>query len=353
MGVFYFCPMIDYFIVGSGLAGIAFAETALHHGKSIRVFDNSSQQSSSVAAGLYNPVILKRFSGLQQAQQQLDVMQQFYTRLEPKIGVKVNYPMPILRKFFSVEEQNNWFAASDKPSMSAFLSTELIHKQYPGIDAPFGFGQVLQTGYVDTTELIQSYRSYLSNQGFSDDSGMDYSQLEIANDVVSYKGTVAKHLIFAEGFGIKANPFFNHLPLNGTKGELMIVRALELQLDVVIKGNVFVLPIGNDLFKIGATYNWEDKTNIPTTQGKSELIEKANEILNCNYEIVSHLAGIRPTVKDRKPLLGTHPKYKKLHVFNGLGTRGVMLAPLMAQMLFESIEEGKAIERDINIARFD
>ncbi|MFT3793340.1 NAD(P)/FAD-dependent oxidoreductase [Flavobacterium sp.] len=344
--------MIDYLIVGSGLAGIAFSETALQHGKSIRVFDNHSQQSSSVAAGLYNPVILKRFSGLQQAQQQLYAMQRFYEILEPKIGVVVNHRMPILRKFFSVEEQNNWFTASDKPNLSAFLSTELIHQQYPGIESPFGFGEVLQTGYVDTARLVQSYREYLSSHNWFDGSGFDYSQLEITADFVRYKDIEARQIVFAEGFGIKHNPYFNYLPLNGTKGELMIVRAPELKLDAIVKGNVFVLPIGNDLFKIGATYNWEDKTNEPTAEGRKELVEKANEILHCDYEIVSHLAGIRPTVKDRKPLLGTHPQYQNLHVFNGLGTRGVMLAPLMAQILFESIEEGKTIDRELRIERF-
>lgn len=352
MGVFYFCTMLDYLIIGSGLAGIAFAETALNNDKSVLVLDNDSQNSSSVAAGLYNPVILKRFSKLQDAAEQLQALRVFYHRIEPKIQQKVYFPKPVLRKFFSVEEQNNWFTASDKPGLSDFLSTELIHTQYPGIDAPFGFGEVLQTGYVDTSKFIQAYRSFLAQNGHFHPSDFAYDQLKIQDGFVSYGGIQARHIIFAEGFGIRANPYFNNLPLAGTKGELLIVRAPGLQIDVIVKGNVFVLPLGNDLFKIGATYNWEDKTNISTESGKKELIEKADEILNCGYEIVSHLAGIRPTVKDRKPLLGTHSQYKNLHVFNGLGTRGVMLAPYMAQILFDSIELKKEIPRELNITRF-
>lgn len=353
MGVFYFCTMIDYLIIGSGLAGIAFAETALDHGKSIFVFDNQSQNSSRVAGGLYNPVILKRFSGLQHAQLQLDLLQQFYNALERKLSVKVNHHTPIYRKFFSVEEQNNWFAASDKPTLSPFLSTRLISKSFDGIDSPFGYGEVLQSGYVDTAVLLESYRQYLTQNQWMSSERFDYSTLKIETDCIRYGEIAAKHIIFAEGFGIHANPFFNHLPLAGTKGEMLLIKARDLQLDVVIKGNVFVLPLGNGLFKIGATYNWDDKTNLPSEDGKKELIEKTNEILKGNYEIIDQLAGIRPTVKDRKPLLGTHRQYQNVHVLNGLGTRGVMLAPYSAHKLFDSIESAIPIERELNISRFE
>lgn len=57
------------------------------------------------------------------------------------------------------------------------------------------------------------------------------------------------------------NPFFNKLPLDGTKGELLLVKAPNLNLDVM-KIFSFCFIIGNDLYKVGATYNWEDKTNM-------------------------------------------------------------------------------------------
>ena len=62
--------------------------------------------------------------------------------------------------------------------------------------------------------------------------------------------------------------------------------------------------------------------------------------------------GVRPTVKDRRPLIGTHPTYKNLHILNGLGTRGVMLAPAMALDLFDCIEKGKSLDKSIDIKRF-
>lgn len=353
VGVFYFCNMVDYIIVGAGLAGIAFAETSLQNGKSVLVFDNHSQNSSRVAAGLYNPVILKRFSKLQHAQEQIDMLHEFYGKLEQKLGLVFNFKLPVLRKFFSAEEQNNWFLASDQPGLSSFLSAKLISKTYSGIASPFGYGEVLQTGFVDTVLLLQEYQKILSQDGLFENDVFDYSAIAFEQDIIQYKNIRARHIVFAEGFGMHANPFFKQLPLDGTKGELFIIKAPGLNLDVIVNTSLFVLPLGNSLFKVGATYNWEDKTSATTPEGKAELIERINEILNCDYEIVEHLAGVRPTVKDRKPLLGTHSQYQNIHILNGLGTRGVMLAPYMARKLFENIEFGKPIEREINIARFD
>ena len=343
--------MLDYLIIGSGLAGIAFAETALHQNKSILVMDNHSQNASLVAGGLYNPVILKRFSEVWQAQEQLLLSDHFYSNISKRLIVQIDYKIPILRKFFSIEEQNNWFAASDKINLAPFLSLDLISKQYEGIDAPYGYGEVLQTGYVNTAILLKNYQNYLlDNQLFLNET-FDYSKLLCYDGFIKYKQIEAKHIIFAEGFGMHSNPFFNHLPLDGTKGELLIIKAPGLQLDVIVNTSVFILPLGDDLFKVGATYNWKDKTNVPTDEGKLELVTRVKEILNCEFEIVKHFAGVRPTVRDRKPLIGTHIIYNRFHILNGLGTRGVMLAPAMAKALFENIELGTPLDPAIDIKR--
>ncbi|WP_338408071.1 FAD-dependent oxidoreductase [uncultured Flavobacterium sp.] len=344
--------MLDYLIIGSGLAGISFSEMALQNGKSILVLDNNSQNSSKIAGGLYNPVILKRFSEVGQAKEHLFIMNEFFAILERKLDVKIDIKTPILRRFYSVEEQNNWFAASDKPNLSAFLSTNLITKKYTGIDSPFGYGEVLQTGYVDTALLLKHYKEYLIKNQFFLEESFDYTLLKEEENGIRYKDIQARHIIFAEGFGMHANPYFKGLPLDGTKGELLIIKAPLLDLDVIVNSSVFILPLGDNLFKIGATYNWEDKTDIPTEEGKTELIEKIKEVIHCDFEIISHLAGVRPTVKDRRPLVGTYSNHNSIHILNGLGTRGVMLGPAMAKALFENIEFKKPLEREIDIRRF-
>jgi glycine/D-amino acid oxidase-like deaminating enzyme len=343
--------MIDYIIVGNGLAGISFSEIALKANKKILVFDNNSQPSSRIAGGLYNPVVLKRFSEVWKAKEQLEFAFPLYHQIEDKLNVVFDYKISILRKLTSIEEQNNWFQAADKPNLAPFLYPKLVNKKYQNIQAPFHYGLVNETGYLNINTLILSYSNYLKSFGAFVEATFDYNAIQFLDNHISYNGIEAKHIIFAEGFGLHANPYFNDLPLDGTKGELLIIKAPNLYLDVVIKSSVFILPIGNDLYKVGATYDWKDKTNIPTERGKQELVEKLKDIISCDFEIVEHFGGVRPTVKDRRPLVGTHPNHPQLHILNGLGTRGVMLGPYLANQLFQYIENDIPLEKEIDIIR--
>ena len=132
-----------------------------------------------------------------------------------------------------------------------------------------------------------------------------------------YENYQASKIVFAEGFGIKRNPYFGALPLVGNKGEYIIIKAPELQLSEAIKTSFFVVPLGEDLYKVGATFNWTDKDWETTKSAQEELIEKLKTLISCDYEIVSQEAGMRPTTGDRRALLGVHPKFKQLAFLMG------------------------------------
>ncbi|ARV10324.1 FAD-dependent oxidoreductase [Winogradskyella sp. PC-19] len=343
---------VDYIIVGCGLAGIAFSEVLKSNSKSFIVYDDASQQSSMVAAGLYNPVILKRFTEVWKAKIQLDIALPSYAKIEKELGVELDYQHPIYRRFSSIEEQNLWFTASDKPSLEPFLSTEIKKNKNQYIDASFGLGEVLHGGRIDTAHLISAYKKDLKSKGLLIEEEFDYKALDISETRLSYKDIEAKHIIFAEGYGVKHNPYFNHIPLNGTKGEVLTIKAPDLKLDTAIKSSVFIISIGNDFYKVGSTYKWKDKTNTPTEAAKQELLTKLKKFITCDFEVVDHQAGIRPTVGDRRPIVGNHPKIDNLYVLNGLGSRGVMIGPYVAQKLFNLIENNIELDNEINIKRF-
>ena len=343
---------VDYIIVGCGLAGVSFSEELRAQGKSFVVFDNQSQQASIVAAGLYNPVILKRFTGVWKAKEQLDMAMVFYENLERLLEVKLDYKLPIYRRFTSVEEQNDWFSASDKPTLENFLSPKVIKNDNLLIDAPFGFGKVLETGRIDTSTLLEHYKLFLKRINSYINETFDHSAVAFQNDVVIYKDITAKFIVFAEGFGMVDNPYFKNLPLNVAKGEVLTIRAPDLKMEFILKSSVFVVPESDGLYSVGATYNWEDKSNAITEIAKTELLDKLKGILSCDYEVVGQVAGIRPTVKDRRPLVGTHPNHKNMAILNGLGTRGVMIGPDVAKQLFQHLEHGVALESEIDIKRF-
>jgi len=344
---------VDFIIVGCGLAGIAFCEELRKDGRSFMVFDDASQQSSKVAGGLYNPVVLKRFSAAWKANTLIEFALPYYYEIENYLQVKLVHETSILRIFNSTEEQNNWFAASDKPDLQKFLDDKIHQNSNPNVNAKYGMGLVLNTGRIDTTVLVNSYFEYLEKKGEFNNDSFEYDALLVENDFVRYKNLQAEHVVFTEGFGLKHNPYFNYLPLIGSKGEYIMVKAPELRLDHILKGSIFIIPIKKDEYLVGATYDNVDKTDLPTEHKKDELMTKLRKMINCEFEVVDHITGIRPTVKDRRPLVGRHPKYNNLFVLNGLGTRGIMASPYIANLLFDHIEHNIGIESEIDVKRYE
>jgi len=343
---------VDYIIVGLGLAGLAFTRELTKNGKTFIVFEDGSQNSSMVAGGMYNPVILKRFTPVWNAISQLEIALPFYSELEKEFNKKYDYKVDIYRIFKSIEEQNNWFIACDKPKLSNYMIPQVINQNHNGIIANFGFGKLTNTGRIDTKTLLYNYKQQLQNKDIIKYESFNYSQLELLDNSISYKGITSKKIIFCEGFGLQNNPFFNYLPMQEAKGELLIIHAPNLNVDFLIKAAVFVLPLGNNIYKVGATFNWKDKTKKPSEVGKQELIEKLESFITVPYKIVEHIAGIRPTVKDRRPLIGTHPKHKNMAILNGLGTRGIMIAPSAAIDLYKYLEENIELDNEVDINRF-
>ena len=343
---------VDYIIVGLGLAGLAFVEELIENNKSFIVFEDDSQTSSLVAGGVYNPVILKRFTPVWNAKQQLEVALPFYKKLEKKFIQKFDEKFTTKKVFKSIEDQNNWFAATDKPNLSNYLDPKLDTKKYEGVLADFAFGNVKETGRIDTKKLVETYRNYLKVENKIRFEKFYHHLLKIISNGVSYKNIEASKIVFCEGFGLKQNPFFNYLPLNEAKGELITIYAPNLNIDFLLKSTLFVLPLGDNYYKVGATFNWKDKTSLPSKEGKEELVTKLKKVINVDYKIINQTAGIRPTVKDRRPLVGKHPKHSQLSVLNGLGTRGVMIAPTVAKNLFNHLENDFKLNIETDITRF-
>lgn len=344
--------MLDYIIVGLGLGGASTAFRLEEMRKNFLVFEDDSVSSSKVAGGVMNPVILKRFTLAWKADEQLQDAKGFYKRLEQHLAAEFFSPVEIYRKFSSVEEQNDWFSAADRPHLAPFLDTNLKTEITPAIPAEFSFGKVLQTARVDTRKFLDSYSGYLEAGGKLKRARFVYEDLSIFEDLVEYRGLKAKKIIFCEGFGVLKNPFFNYLPLVGNKGEYIIIKSPELELNVVVKSSVFISPLGNGLYVVGATYNNKDKTPEPSLEAREELTKKLERIITVPYEVVDQVAGIRPSTADRRPLVGKHPEIENMYCCNGFGSRGVLVAPAASAELLNYIENSQPVSSEYDLSRF-
>lgn len=344
--------MKDYIIVGAGLSGSCLAYRLEETGKSFVVFDDESQEASKVAGGFMNPVILKRFTLAWKADEQLEKAYRFYRNMEEHLRKEFLAPLEVYRRFSSVEEQNNWFAAADKPRLAPFLDTTLVPRVNPNIPGKFSFGKVLKTSRIDPRYLLDSYAAHLQEKGCLEKATFEYEKLEITDSGVAYKDINAKNIIFCEGFGLSKNPFFNYLPLRGNKGEYIIIKSPGLNLEVGVKSSIFIFPAGGDYYAVGATYSNTDKTPGPTKAAREELVEKLRDLIKVEFEVVDQVAGLRPSTIDRRPLVGRHPNYANLYTCNGFGSRGILLAPTISEQLLEFIEKDELLDPEIDISRF-
>lgn len=344
--------MKDVLVVGFGIAGLTVAKQLESRSKSFDILADESQHSSKVAGGVLNPVALKRYNLAWNAERFMPEAIEFYNQFNSASGETYFNSLPVYKLFSSVEDQNNWIVASDQLQLEPFLNPR-IQKLDSAVQANFKAGEVLQSHLLHLKSLIETEKArYVDSLQFISQT-LNYEALKISNKKISYKSKEYKSVIFCEGYGVVNNPFFNWLPIYGNKGEYLIFKAQDLKSnDSILKSKNFIIPLGNDLYKYGATYSRAHLNDSPTQDARLELEAKLSEMLDCDFEVVDQVAGVRPTVRDRKPVVGSHPDYENLFILNGFGSRGVMAAPGLSKKLVDYIFEGKDIDKEINLNRF-
>ena len=339
----------DVLIVGFGLAGWALTEVLKKQGISFVVVDAQKNSSSRVATGIYNSVVLKRFRAVWNADALMEHAIPFYMNPHYRDSF---HPMPIHRILASASEQNNWAVASDKVDLSNYLNPNILNSTNFNVHSPFGVGVVESTGWIDTNRLLKQSQQELEQQHCFVGESFEYSGLDVSGNKLHYKGWRTKHLVFAEGVGVLKNPWFSNLPIIPNKGEWLIVSCKGLGLENMVKSSVFVVPLGDDIYRVGATYALEFKNNLPTQEAKAWLIAQFKKCTALPFEVLKHKAGFRPTVPDRRPIIGSHPEHKNIWCMNGLGSRGVLWAPYLAIGLVEALKDVQKISPSLDLARF-
>jgi glycine oxidase len=346
--------MTDFLIVGNGLAGNVLAHTLKNNQFSFNIIgDSKLSQCSLVAAGIWNPIVFKRMTKSWLADEFINFLIPFYTNIQNQFSKKIITHRPIIKSFFEEQEKQLWLKKS-KNELSQFLDTAIyteVPDTFKNCKLKHEFGIVKNAGNIDLVTFISEsenlFKSNFINQNFN------YSDLKIESDFISYKNVNYKNVIFCEGYLVNTNPYFNWIPLKPAKGETLTIETTELQIEnSILNKNGFIFNMETNTFKVGATYEWEDLTETPTEKGKNELRQKLSHLISCDYQVTKHQAGIRPSSIDRRPIIGTHPKHKNLHIFNGLGTKGVMLAPYFANNFVHFYQQKQALINEVNVARF-
>lgn len=344
----------DYIIVGQGLAGSCLAEALMHEKQTVVVFGSAQKKASSeVAAGLYNPITGKKMVLTWNAQKLFPFLIDYYSRVEKELNTTILYPNKIYRPFSDIHTQNDFWAKSTSES-NEFAEAESNNEAFsPYIHNPFGGISTKMSGYVDVKTFLHAVKGKLLKCDSFRDETLDYNSLAFADTYVEYKDVRAKKIIFAEGYHNRSNPYFNWLPVNGMKGDVITLQIEDYPLTEVVNKHFFIIPLPNGTYRMGSSYIRTFDDDLPTENGLKEILEGANTILKKPFVLINQQAGIRPVVPDHRPIVGVHPEQPLAIVLNGLGTKGVSLAPFASAELVKFLLSGQEIEQSISVNRFN
>ncbi|WP_026951355.1 NAD(P)/FAD-dependent oxidoreductase [Algoriphagus mannitolivorans] len=342
---------IDFLIIGQGLAGTAMAYRLEQEGQKVILFDQAEKnQSSRIAAGLFNPVTGKKMVKSWIAEKLFPELESFYTELERVTHKQFFIRKSIYRPFLSIEEQNEWMGHSSDPVLDLFIEKIFTESQHDEIRDPFGGVLLRHSGWLDIKTYLDSMTDHFGESVKSE--LFEEELLEKDGEYWKYKGLRARGVVFCNGLDALKSHYFSFLPFAPVKGEILEVQQ-GFDPDWIINRGVFRVPLEDGVFRVGSTYTWHDLDLGPTESAKNELLSKLENLVRVPVEdIKSHRHGIRPATKDRKPFLGKHPKEDGVYIFNGFGAKGVSLIPYFSAMMRDFILHQKPLDTEVDIKRY-
>ncbi|MDP5172009.1 MAG: FAD-binding oxidoreductase [Bacteroidia bacterium] len=349
--------MRQVIVLGAGLAGSFLACRLLRQGCHVTLIDDRAPMSASrVAAGLYN-VITGRFGSktwkAETLLAELDAVLKdpFFQGVSQFI-----HPIHIYRPFKDVEEYNQWSGWSAEPAYHQLVKFEERPLFPEVIHNPLGGIRILPCGWVNIGGLIDRLQDiFRSNGGVVLQGSIPYDQINMGQKTLTWKGEPLgfDQMICCEGYRIRQNPWFEKLPVQPNKGEILEIESEGLdQLPFVITKKVYMVPGESGRWIVGSTYEHLFDDPGPTEAGRAQIEEQLRLVLKVPYKVVGHRAGIRPTTPNRRPILGSHPQWPFLYTLSGFGTKGMLAAPYCSRLMTAHILEGAEVPEELRITQF-
>lgn len=342
----------NYIIIGQGIAGTVLAWHLQQQLQSVLIIDKyNTSTSSQVAAGIYLPITGRRIVKSWMSDVFIPFAEKTYRELEQLTGEQFLHTLPVVEIFDSQKTNNEWqlrFGADDIKAV--------VKKFYPKnfsdcIISDYGAVELQQTGYVNMPVFLQAMRNYFIQHQMLLEENFVMGDLKV-EEKIYYENISADRIIFCEGIAAIDNPYFRHLPYQFSKGEMITIRCESLQEDKIINQGIFILPLGKHLFRVGSTYEWNTLDTSTTATALKKLTDQLRKILKVKFTVTNQMASIRPTVKERRPFIGLHPFYANIGIFNGLGTKGIMLAPYLSQHFTRHLTNGEMLMQEVDVKRF-
>lgn len=322
---------IDLLIIGQGLAGSLLAVEALNQGLKILVVDDGQENASMVAAGLVNPLSGLRLLKTQDLDDLLAVAKTVYRHLEQRYQRVFWHERDMLRVMKSAQQRQYAELRLADPAYQNYLHAWAEPDKR--FESPFGILQQTATAYLDTRALLAAIKSELIASGCLVASRFDPAQLQLQAHL-QWQGIHSRCVVFCEGHQARFNPWFKDLPWQVVQGDILTV-ATEPQLpQSIINYGHWLLPTATHHARLGASFNLLLDLK-PNPMARAELLNGIAQVMPALGEVrvIDHQVGIRPATLDKQPLVGAHPQFPQLMIFNGFGAKGSLLIPATAQRM--------------------
>jgi len=327
----------DCVIIGQGLAGTTLAWQLRWLGVRFLVIDRDEAVTTSrIAAGLMTPVTGQRVVPTSRLAEFRPAAFDFYRRVEAEIGEVVFHERGHVRLFADDREVDRFRNRdlSDIPGIVAEIDPALNPEWF---ESPLGGFEMPRAGQLSVAKFLDASRAIFERDGRWLAGDVDpASDIELACDGARIErlNIEARRAIFCQGFAASRNPWLSHLTFDATRGEILTVRVPGLAESRIVNRGVWLAPTGQpELFRAGSTYDWEQLEVGPTDAGRDWICERLHRFLRLPFEVVEHSAAVRPILVGRQPVLGLLPEHPQLGVFNGLGSKGSLQAPLLSAEL--------------------
>jgi glycine oxidase len=319
-------------IIGQGLAGTCLAWALFERDVPFELLDREQGGSSRVAAGLINPVTGKRFEPSWRIGEFLPEAVAFYESLERGLGERFWHPLPVVRLTTDRKDRAKAETKLNDPVVRPWLAGEVPPP--PGDWS--GAFELRGGGRLDVRAFLDASRTFFQERGI-------YRRSEV-DPVEPFNG----ERVWCEGAsGLLSGRLGTH---RCAKGEILTVRATGWsESRILIGGGGWLVPIGDDRYKAGATYDWDRLDETPTQEGRAKVEAILRRLAPGPFEVIDHEAGVRPILRRSQPLIG---KVGGEWFFNGLGSKGSLYAPGVARRLAAWLIDGAEPETEFNLTDF-
>lgn len=314
--------------------------------------------ASGAAAGLVNPLMGRKAKAVWRIGAALDA---FDTLLREAHAPSVFSGGGVLRPAVT-DKQVAFFqeAAERHAAFAEWLPAEAVKDRFPDVVTAGGALLLPRGGAADVSALVNALLEAAQERGATVQTGTRVTGWEETDAAVhatvarneATTTLTAEHLLLAVGQGFSSLPALEALGLYGVKGQtLRVGRPEELGALLPMSGRGYVVPDGDTLI-LGSSYEHDFDDLTPSDEATQYIRQKTAQMLPAieMAPVLDVKVGVRVYAPDSNlPIAGPLPEHERCWVFTGLGSKGLLTAPLIARSLPEYLADPAQIPAALRV----